>query len=375
MYRRNKLISQKHIVIVIPNLAMGGAEKFVVTLANLWAEQGYRIEIVLMHREGTLLQAVSNKVQITSLECKRLRDLVFPLRSYLKKENPEVVWAHMWPLTSVVTLSKLLSGRPSRIYLTDHTNLIESRKYEMTVSFIVLKIILKLTYIFATKFTAVSKGVASSIREITGPIYPHAEVIYNPAARGVDPRLTRDIDTSDLWGDEKTVRLLTVGRLKRQKNHALLLSAIAKVSQHCRCKLAILGDGELMASLRYLATSLGISDCIIFKGFVDDPSLWYATADVFVLASDWEGFGNVIVEAMEYGLPVVSTDCPSGPAEILAGGKYGTLVPVGDVDSLAAGILQALDSSIDRETVKSRAKEYSLQKVSEQYLRLFRLRS
>ena len=124
---------------------------------------------------------------------------------------------------------------------------------------------------------------------------------------------------------------------KHQKNHALLLRAFALLERP-DARLMLLGNGELEPDLRRLAAELGIADRVIFAGFHPDPTPFYRTADLFVLSSDYEGFGNVIVEALACGTPVVSTDCPSGPAEILADGEFGALVPVGDAQALARAI-------------------------------------
>ena len=138
-------------------------------------------------------------------------------------------------------------------------------------------------------------------------------------------------------------------------------------------RLVLLGQGQNEAMLRALADELGIADRVIFAGFHPDPSPFYATADLFVLSSDYEGFGNVIVEALSFGLPVVSTDCPSGPAEILGNGRWGRLVPVGDAAALAGAMREALASPVDREALKRRAADFSPEIAARKYLDLLGL--
>ncbi len=172
-----------------------------------------------------------------------------------------------------------------------------------------------------------------------------------------------------LWNCPPGDRILTVGSLKDQKNHSLLLRAFAR-TPGTRSRLMLLGQGENEGILRAVASDLGISDRIIFAGFHRDPSPFYATADLFVLSSDYEGFGNVIVEALACGCPVVSTDCPSGPAEILENGRFGRLVPVGDAEALAVAISEALAAEHDRELLRRRAEDFSPERAADKYLAL-----
>jgi glycosyltransferase involved in cell wall biosynthesis len=179
-------------------------------------------------------------------------------------------------------------------------------------------------------------------------------IIYNP----VEP--PEKIETNHAvemqWGGQSP-RVLSVGTLKDQKNHKVLLDAFAKLPNRS-ARLIIVGEGPLRGELKRHASQLGIADRLIMPGSVD-PWPYYASANLFVLSSDYEGFGNVIVEAMYAGLPVVSTDCPSGPAEILGGGKYGRLVPVGDAGRLSEAIEQALTDAPDPDANRARAKELS----------------
>lgn len=166
--------------------------------------------------------------------------------------------------------------------------------------------------------------------------------------------------------------MLAVGSFKTQKNFPLLIRAFAQLPQSLKAKLIILGEGVLRPELEMLIQELGLQERVALPGFALDPSCWYRSADLFVLSSNWEGFGNVIVEALECGMPVVSTDCPSGPAEILANGRYGQLVPVGDATALAAAIQASLLEAHDHEALRRRAQDFAVPKIAEQYLAYFR---
>jgi glycosyltransferase involved in cell wall biosynthesis len=132
----------------------------------------------------------------------------------------------------------------------------------------------------------------------------------------------------------------------------------------------ILGDGEDRPELQTLVQELGLEEAVALPGFVDNPYKFMKRADVFVLSSKWEGLPTVLIEALACGCPVVSTDCPSGPAEILEGGRWGPLVPVGDAGSLAKAILQVLERPLNRELLQKRGLEFTVERAVQQYLEL-----
>ncbi|SHL76545.1 Glycosyl transferases group 1 [Paracoccus solventivorans] len=191
-------------------------------------------------------------------------------------------------------------------------------------------------------------------------IHNPVRVLPSPAADALD-------QADALWGVPPGRRILTVGNLKEVKNHPLLLRSFAQIGD-AQARLMILGQGGNEGKLRALAEELGIIGRVIFAGFHADPAPFYASADLFVLSSDYEGFGNVIVEALSFGLPVVSTDCPSGPAEILDGGRFGRLVPVGDAAALARAMAAALAEPADQVLLKRRAADFSPEIAARSYL-------
>ncbi|MFN3591959.1 MAG: glycosyltransferase, partial [Thermaurantiacus sp.] len=164
-------------------------------------------------------------------------------------------------------------------------------------------------------------------------------------------------------------RILTAGRMKPQKNHALLIRAFARLELPS-ARLAILGDGRSEAATRALVAEMDLQTRVLMPGFVADPGPWLRSADLFVLSSDYEGFGNVLVEALAAGLPIVSTDCPFGPAEILEHGCYGRLVPVGDEGALAAAMADALAEDHDRAALRRRAADFAPDVAARRYASL-----
>jgi len=228
------------------------------------------------------------------------------------------------------------------------------------------------TYRFADCVAAVSEGAAKDNAQLSALPEDHVSVLHNPIPSR--PFLASEAceQANSLWNCTKGERLLTVGSLKAQKNHSNLLRAFALLPRP-DARLMLLGQGDNATALRALAEELGIAERVIFAGFHVDPSPFYATADRFILSSDNEGFGNVLVEALSFGLPVVSTDCPFGPAEILENGRWGRLVPVGDVGALARAMDESLAVSHDRNALKRRAADFAPEIAARKYLDLMGL--
>jgi glycosyltransferase involved in cell wall biosynthesis len=225
----------------------------------------------------------------------------------------------------------------------------------------------------ADRIVAVSQGVADDLISLLNLPHEKVTVIYNPI---FTPELFEQAKqpANHPWFEQNRLPvILAVGRLTRQKDYPILFRAFSLVRQVRPAKLLILGEGEERANLERLAIELGIQNDVSMPGFVDNPFAFMAKASVFVLSSAWEGFGNVLVEALACGCPVVATDCRSGPREILDNGRYGRLVPVGDHEALAKAILETLDNPdfpANRQTRLQRAMEFSVDAAVDKYLKV-----
>jgi len=221
---------------------------------------------------------------------------------------------------------------------------------------------------------AISKGVAEDIAANTGLAPQRITTIYNPVfTSDLLEKASAPLD-HPWFAREAPPVILGVGRLAARKDFPTLLKAFALVRSQRPVRLVILGEGRMRKKLTKLAQSLNIVSDIDMPGYVSNPLAWMSRASVFVLSSTAEGFATVLIEAMASGCRVVSTDCPSGPAEILENGEYGRLVPVGDYQALARAIVAALDSPHDPEKLKRRAADFSVEKVVDDYLKvLFRV--
>jgi glycosyltransferase involved in cell wall biosynthesis len=360
------------IAIVLPNLQGGGAERVALYLANYWAEQGLNVEFVLMDAMGELLELADPRIPIHSLQATRIRDSIWPLRRYLAERQPALVLVGMWPLTSAAIIAWQLAGRPGTLFTTEHTTLCMSCIEELKISPLYLASLLRVTYPLATGVMAVSEGVKQDLCRLGGLSPERVKVIYNPVVRGlIDTKPTEAGLRQQLWGPDFKAHILAVGSFKPAKNFPLLLRAFALLPAGLKAKLTILGEGALRPELEALIEELGLVHHVALPGLCIDTSNWYRTADLFVLSSSWEGFGNVIVEALECGVPVVSTDCRSGPSEILEHGRYGRLVPVGDPEALAHAMQASLLEEHDRDALRRRAQDFAVPAIADHYLAYF----
>jgi len=358
----------KKITIILPDLGGGGAERLHVHLANDWVARGCYVEFVLLRKQGELFSLLAPEVTLTVLGVDRIRDAILPLATHLRKSRPQVVLAAMWPLTSAAVFSWLLSGRIGKLFLSEHENLTLSYIGQHHAKPSYLRNLIRFTYPFANGIIAVSRGVMEDLCVLGRLPLNKVRVIYNPAATGIPPFRESSEERVKLWGTGFQRHILAVGRLAPQKDYETLIKAFELLPQNLNTKLVILGEGPLRLELMALVTELGLQKRVALPGFTRDPYPWFRSADLFVLSSRWEGFGNVIVEALECGVPVVSTNCPSGPAEILEDGRYGKLVPVQEPVALASAMADGLNETHDRAALMRRAQDFSVRKISDEYL-------
>jgi len=357
----------KTIAIVLPDLRAGGAERVAVTLMRSFRSAGHRVEFVLMRETGELLAEIPSDVRIVDLGARRTRQAVRPLADYLRTARPDGVHVSLWPLTVAAILAHRLARSKSRILVSDHATL--SRQFAgrpLTLAAVALTT--RLFYPTASARVVVANAAADDLARISGLARDRFEVIYNPVDRPAEA-ISSTPEIEAMWGDADG-RVITVGSLKQQKNHALLIRSLARLRRRRAAKLMILGSGALEAELKAEAAASGVADAVIFVGFAANPWPYYASAHLFALSSDYEGYPLVMIEAMRCGLPIVSTDCESGPREILNGGEYGKLVPTGDEAALARAIEDELAEPHPPSVMRARAEQLSGVGTAERYLEL-----
>lgn len=359
--------SNPHIALFLPALEGGGAERVVLDLAGEFVARGIVVDLVVANLRGSLADQIPGGVRTIDLGVSRTALAVPRLSGYLRSEEPVALLSTLGHANIVAMFSKWFSRRRTRVVLREAIHL--SRDLPPTSAFNhLLRHLLKLTYKRADGLIAVSEGVAADIVKAGFAHADKVRVIDNPS---VTPRVLAAIGTKPRhnWYKESTAVpiITTVGRLSPQKDHATLLRAFAKVRLHMSCRLVLIGDGPLRADLEGLAEGLGVKDSVQFLGFIPDPFAYVWASQLFVLSSTYEGLPNALIQALALGVPAVSTDCPSGPAEVLDGGRFGELVPVGDSDALAEAIVRALSSATTPVPVEWLSR-YSISGVADQYL-------
>jgi len=362
--------ADRRVAIVLPSLLpLGGAERVAINLAFDFIARGVAVDIVLLNEPHDVTGAVPPEARIFKLATPRTRKALWPLVCYLRQERPDAVLASMWPVTVITVVANALAGSPSRVVVSDHIVLsIQYAGWGRLHNF-ALRASICSAYRFAAARVAVSNGVAADVARLAGMPKYRFEVIYNPISLPDSTEMGRR-QAESMWQCRRGNRILSVGRLKPQKNHKLLIKAFERLRDTREARLIILGTGELETELREYIEAHGLTGEVVLAGHVSDMTAWYESADLFVLSSDYEGFGNVIVEALACGLPVVSTDCKSGPAEILENGRYGRLVPVGDVDALTRAMAEVLTTDFDREVLRRRAPDFAPGVAAGKYLDL-----
>lgn len=352
------------IALYLPTLCGGGAERVMVTLANGFVDHGLQVDLVLANAEGPYLADVSPSVRVVDLGVSRVLVSLPGLVRYLRRERPAALLSAMGHANVVAVAARWLSRMPTRLVVSEHNSVsLSSRSLRERV---VLPL-LRWAYPHADGVVAVSGGVADDLAQVTGLPRKRIVVVYNPVVTAtLLKQACAPLDHS-LLGAKEPPLVLGVGRLTVQKDFPSLIRAFAKVRAQQLCRLVILGEGELRGELEGLVTSLHLSADVTLPGFTDNPFPWMRQSSLFVMSSAWEGFGNVLAEAMACGAPVVSTDCPSGPAEILENGRWGRLVPVGDVEALADAMRATLAETTHPD-VATRARDFGVDQAVAGYL-------
>ena len=363
------------VALFLPFLGGRGANRVMLNLANGFAAKGFATDLVLASAKGEFMDRVAANVRVVDLKSPGVLKSLLPLSRYLRRERPAVMLTAMDYVNVLSIVTRALGGgRGTKLFVSCHNSLWHSVRNSPWLRDRLLPLFVRLTYWNADGVIAVSSGVADTIAKISGLARERIHVIYNPV---VTPEFEREstLPVEHPWfAPGELPVILGVGSLTRQKGFDMLLEAFALVRKQVAVRLVILGDGAERTSLLSMAEKLGVADDMQLPGFVGNPYPFMRGARLFVLSSRWEGFGLVLAEAMACGTAVVSTDCPSGPAEILHDGKLGALAPVENPERLAAAILESLNVAPDREALLRRAADFSQENILNDYIRVMDLK-
>jgi glycosyltransferase involved in cell wall biosynthesis len=358
------------LAIFLQDLAGGGAERMMVNLAGGLAERGFAVDLVLSRKEGPYLQEVDPAVRVVDLGARRVMTVVFPLARYLRRERPRVLLATLVHVNVAALLARGLARVPVPVLVREASHMSTNRRHVAHWPVRVAYRLAPAIYRLADRIVAVSDGVAQDAAAFLRLPRNRIEVVYNPVV-GPDLYEAASRLPDHPWLSEGGAPVfLNVGRLIEQKDQATLLRAFARVRSKRQARLMILGEGPLRRQLEDLAATLGVGSEVAFPGFVENPFAYMARSACLIVSSRWEGLPGVLIQAMACGAPVVSTDCPSGPAEILEGGKFGLLVPVGDEEAMAAAMESVLENPRRTDLARSRAAEFSVDAAVTRFARI-----
>lgn len=362
----------KRIVFHIASLRGGGAERVFVLMANELASRGHDVTLFTWNAEGPNAALRSPAVHLVDFglpirgegygKWATLKGVVRSARLF-NRLGPHAVYSAPEFANLVVALALLLARSRARFFPSFHA------AASLPSSGLGARMAVWLSTLVAaraTKAIAVSAGVG---REIVARGFPRSKVVVinNPLPPAVALQGHSHAWQAKLAAMGDGPVIATAGRLVPVKDHRTLLRAFVMLRAGRRARLVIFGEGPLAAELRAYAQESGIGADVLLAGYVNDPTACYAAADLFVLSSTSEGFGNVLVEAMAAGVPVVSTDAPHGPREILDDGRFGALVPVGDAEALAKAMAEMLDHPTSTAILKSRAADFEVEKIGDRY--------
>jgi glycosyltransferase involved in cell wall biosynthesis len=340
-----------------------------LNLAQGFADKGFAVDLILAKAEGPYLGSVSPDIRVVDLRSKRILWSIPRLIHYLRKARPTALLSTMDHTNVAAFVARAISRVPTTTLGTVHNTLSRTVAAARTWREQFKPVWIRMFYPLGSHVIAVSDGVAQDYLRIAGLDPTRVSVILNPVITpGLFLKASEPLDHHWFSSPEHHV-ILGVGRLTRQKNFLGLVRAVHLLRVRHRIKLVILGEGEERARIESLVNDLGLSEDVDLPGFVQNPYKYLKSADLFVLSSDWEGLPTVLIEAIALGTPVVATDCPSGPSEIL-GGESASLAPVGNVEALASVIEQNL---VRGEPEKVNLKRFELGSVVDQYLRVLGL--
>lgn len=356
----------KTVGIFLTSMTIGGVERVALNLASGLSDHGYEIDLILVDAVGQFLSEVPEDVTIINLGKNRVATSILPLIKYLKSRELDVLFSMMTEPNLIAIAASVFTPTDTRLIISEHNML--SQSSDSTKDRLVA-LGAWASYPLADHTVAVSEGVHYDIASNTRLTSDSISVIYNPVK--VDSiREEGDEPAEHRWlADETLDVVLSGGRHEPQKGFDTLLDAFTRLERD-DVRLIIFGEGPETDTLKALAETKEIESFVSFPGFIDNPYNYMSNSDIFVLSSEYEGFGVVLIEAMACGCPVVSTDCESGPAEILDNGTYGSLTPVGDDEALARAIQETLDNPLPPEMLYQRAADFDISTVINNYVQL-----
>lgn len=359
------------ICVVTPLYAIAGVPLAQIRFARALAEKGHDVDLVIGYVAPHFQLPDVVGVNVLIWNQPQVRQMLFPLWKYLRTAKLDVVFSAEDHLNSIVLLAAILSGSKAKISGSSRVTPFDTYSNEVFTKRWVLKQLMRAVMWRADALTCVSKDMVEQYRQIFDSP-PHVNV-YNIVDDSHSRRRMEEPVEHEWFLRKDYPVVIAAGRLAPWKGFADLIRAMKELSRKRRARLVILGDGPLRAELEALIVELGLTDVVCLYGYVENPLKFFSRADVFVLSSHVEGLPNVLVEAMMCGCTPVSTDCPTGPREVLQDGKYGYLVPMKDPVAMASAIEQALDNPIPKNLLDEAVRPFKEEAVLERHFEILGL--
>ncbi|WP_295385680.1 glycosyltransferase [uncultured Thiodictyon sp.] len=345
-----------------------GVDRAAAHLIPALARRGYGVDLLKVRRHGPNLSAIPPRVRVIDLGSRHTYACLPAIARYLRRERPAVLLSDKDRVNRTALLARTLARVPTRLVFSSGTTISIDLATRGPLERWIQRQSMGRLYPFADQVIVTSTGVADDMAAYTGLARRLIRVVPSPVVP--ESLFTAVLPRPDHpWlGDPAVPLILSAGELCYRKGFDTLLRALARVRAQRPCRLMILGRGGERDALLTLAFELGVADAFALPGYVPEPYAYMAHADVFAFTSRWEGLGFVPIEALAVGTPVVSTDCPSGPREILADGRYGPLVHVDDDKALAQALIATLDHPLPPEQLREAARPYGIEASTDAYL-------
>jgi len=346
-----------------------GVDRAMQNLIPAVARRGYAVDLLHVRNHGPHFAQAPAGVRIVDLGASHVYTSLPAVTNYLRKEKPQVMLSDKDRVNRTAFFARMISGAPTRLVLSSGTTLSIELAHRGPLDRWLQRKSIGHLYRHAAKVIVTSEGVKTDMSAYTGLPLKHIEVVPSPVVHADLFRMAQPRPPHPWFREGELPVILGVGELSERKDFSTLVRAFALVRASRPCRLVILGRGRKRDSLIDLAAELGIADDVAFPGFEPNPYPYMAHAAVFAFTSLWEGLGFVLIEALAVGTPVVSTDCPSGPREILQDGKYGKLVPTGDVAAVSEAIENSLINRPPKEFLQEAAWPYEIESSTSAYLK------
>ncbi len=370
----------KHIALVSPTLGAGGAERTVILLANdLATRQDCRVSLIVASTQGEagkLRAEVAPEVELVDFNCQRVANLAQGLPAWLRTHRPDVLVSSQTHTNIMCYFVARWSGFKGRVIAREVSTPSVNLKHLTGLKKTAMQVLMRYVYRRVSHIVPVSEGVAEDLQRYLGSSFAHMTVIYDPVISDTLYARAREAVQHPWFAEDRACPVvLAVGRLTEAKNYQLLIRAFADVVRVRDARLMILGEGEDRAVLEQLVRDLGLTSVVSLPGFDPNPFRYMAQCDAYVMSSQWEGLPGALIQALALGAPVISTDCPSGPREILQNGRLGRLVPNQSGADLKEALLLTLAAGAlsDRTVETAAIQPYTVETTLQQYVGLFEM--